>query len=136
MRVLKKGLYDRIKVGRDQMDICMLHFPDDTIFFCEVDVKNITVIKCFLRCFEVASGLKVNFRKSKVAGIVVQNIEIQRYSVILNCNLMELPFKYLRVLVGDNYRIKFFWNNMILKIKSKLTTWKENTYFLPVKSHC
>jgi len=46
----------------------MLQFANDTIFFCEDNVKNIT-IKCSLRCFELVSGLKVNFRKSKIASI-------------------------------------------------------------------
>jgi len=77
-----------------------------------------------LRYFELVSGLKVNFGKTKIAGIGVQNTEILRYSAILNCTKMKVPFKYLGVLVGDNHRKKVFWNDMILKIRSKLTTWK------------
>ena len=69
-------------------------------------MKNITTIKCTLRCFELVSGLKVNFRKSKIAGIGAQHTEILRYSAILNCNQMEVSFKYLGVPVGDNHRKK------------------------------
>jgi len=102
----------------------MLQFVDDTIFFCEDNVKNIITIKCVMRCFEIVCGLKVNFRKSRIEGISIQNTEIQRYFVILNCNQMDVPFKYLGVLMGDNHRKKILWNDMILKIKNKLTTWK------------
>ena len=87
-------------------------------------MKNITTIKCTLRCFELVSGLKVNFRKSKIAGIGAQHTKILRYSAILNCNQMEVPFKNLGVPVGDNHRKKVFWNDMIAKIKSKLSSWK------------
>jgi len=41
----------------------MLHFTDDTI--CEESVSNIFTIKTMLRVFDLASGLKVNFHKSK-----------------------------------------------------------------------
>jgi len=51
--------------------------------------------------------MKVNFRKSRITGIGVSNIKIQRYYAILNCNKMEVPFKYFGVLVGDNHRKKF-----------------------------
>jgi len=64
-------------------------------------VKNIITIKCALRCFELASGLNVNFRKSKIAGICVHNIDNQIYFKILNCNIMEVPFIYLGVPLGD-----------------------------------
>ena len=120
----QKGFYYGIKVGKDQVEVSMLQFVDDTIFFCKDNVKNITPIKCALRCFELVYGLKVKFRKSKIASIGVQNTEILRYSTILDCNKMEVPFKYLGVSMGDNHMIKVFWNDMILKIKSKLTTWK------------
>jgi len=62
-------------------------------------------------------GQEVNFRKSRTTGISVQNIEIQRYFAILNCNKMDVPFKCLGVPVDDNHRKKVFWNDMILKIK-------------------
>ena len=39
---------------------------------------------------------------------------------------MEVPFKYLGVPEGDNHRKKVFWNDMIAKIKSKLSSWKGN----------
>ena len=93
-------------MGKDQVKVSMLQFVDDTIFFCEDNVKNITKIKYTLRCFELVFGLKMNFRKSKNGGIGVQNTKILRYFVILNCNQMEAPFKYPRVPVGDNHRKK------------------------------
>ena len=37
---------------------------------------------------------------------------------------MKVSFKYFGVPVGDNHRKKVFWNDMISKIKSKLSSWK------------
>jgi len=54
-----------VKVGRAQTECCMLQFADDTLFMCEESVSNIFTIKTILRVFELASGRKVNFHKSK-----------------------------------------------------------------------
>jgi len=42
--------------------------PNDTLFICKINVKNIVVIKSILRCFKLASRLKVNLHKSRVWG--------------------------------------------------------------------
>jgi len=84
----------------------MLQFTDDTIFFCETNVKNITTIKCALRCFELASRLKVIFWKNKIAGIGLHTLQIHRFSEIFNCNIIPVVFKYLGVKIGDNHRRK------------------------------
>jgi len=60
-----KGLLEGIKVGKKQIPINMLQFADDTIFVCSPKPQNIVVIKSILRCFEIASRLKVNFHKRK-----------------------------------------------------------------------
>ena len=51
-----------------------------------------------LRCFELVSGLKVNFYKSKVVR------RIQRYASFLKCKIMTIPFGYLRMEVRGNPR--------------------------------
>jgi len=97
---------------------------DDTIFFCEESWSNVTIIKTILRGFELASGLKINFHKSKLAGINVQNQNLTWYSKILNCGQMSHPFKYLGLEVGGNPRKKSFWEPVLDKLKAKLSVWK------------
>ena len=48
-----------------------------------------------LNCFELSSRLKVNFMKSKIGGLGVEQIMIQRFATILNCEVMIIPFVYL-----------------------------------------
>jgi len=47
----------------------MLQYVDDIIFFCKDQVHNIVTIKIIMRCFELASELKVNLHKSSLGGI-------------------------------------------------------------------
>nr|KYP41640.1 hypothetical protein KK1_036963 [Cajanus cajan] len=56
-----------------QADISLLQYADDTMFFGEANLKNIIIIKSILRCFELISGLKVNFSKSRFGVTGVEN---------------------------------------------------------------
>jgi len=68
----KSNLLQGVKVGRHNVEVCMLQFADDTLFLCEDDYGNVIVIKAILRCYELASGLKIKFRKSNMVDINVE----------------------------------------------------------------
>ena len=70
------------------------------------------------------SGLKVNFHKSKLVGVNIDEYALNTYAKTLNCNSMRLPFQYLGVEVGENLRTKQFWEPVVKKIEAKLTAWK------------
>ncbi|XP_068466211.1 uncharacterized protein [Phaseolus vulgaris] len=87
-------------------------------------VSNVVTLKAILRGFEVASGLKINFHKSRIAGINVHRNNILYYLRTLNCAEMTVPFKYLGLEVGGNLRSKKFWEPVIDKLESRLSTWR------------
>ena len=123
-QALRKEVLRSVKVGRNKIECCLLQFADDTLFLCEDSFNNIFVIKAILRSYEIVSGLKVNFHKSKVAGVNIDEYAISTYAKTLNCNTMRLPFQYLRVEVGGNPRKKQLWEPIVKKIEDRLTTWK------------
>lgn len=89
------------KVGLDEsVEVALLQFADDTIFMGEASIQNIFAVKSILRCFELVSGLKVNFCKSKIAGICVENNWLASSASILLCQQMNIPFIYLGMPVG------------------------------------
>ena len=51
----------------------ILQYADDTIFMGEATLSNMVTIKCMLRCFQIVSGLKVNFFKSRFGTIGVSD---------------------------------------------------------------
>ena len=59
----RKGLIEGVNVGRNEIIVSMLQYADDTMFICKASLKNVLTIKSLLRCFEFASGLKVNLHK-------------------------------------------------------------------------
>ena len=61
---MEKNMYKAFQVGSKKVQISILQFADDTIFFGEANMENVKTIKAILRSFELASGLKINFAKS------------------------------------------------------------------------
>jgi len=87
-------------------------------------MKSGCVWESILRGFELASGLKINFHKSKVAGINVLTSNMDCYTKTLNCEQMSVPFSYLGLEVGGNPRKEKFWEPVLNKLKSRLSVWK------------
>ncbi len=53
---LKARLLTGLKFGRDEIELSILQFADDTVFLCEDSYNNVVTLKAILRGFEVASG--------------------------------------------------------------------------------
>jgi len=65
----EKNLFDGFKVDRNNVEISILQFADDTVFFGSASMANVRVIKVILRSFELVSGLKINFVKRSFGAI-------------------------------------------------------------------
>ncbi|KAL4578043.1 hypothetical protein LXL04_014158 [Taraxacum kok-saghyz] len=108
--VCDKGVFKGFKVPRENFTVSHIFYADDALFIGEWNEQNIKNLARILRCFHVASGLKVNFNKSRATP--------------LGCEPSSLPFTYLGVPVGANMNLKKFWKPVIDKFQSKLSSWK------------
>ncbi|XP_057440482.1 uncharacterized protein LOC130732451 [Lotus japonicus] len=107
------------------IDVSLLQFADDTIFIGEASIQNLVVLKSILRCFELCSGLKVNFHKSKLATVAVGVGVASQFVSFLNCKVMDIPFVYLGIPVGARPSCQRMWEPVINKIKNRLSSWKQ-----------
>lgn len=89
-------------VGREGVCISHLQFADDTILFYNNDPEEMANIKRILRCFQLMSGLKINFSKSSLCGVNVPSEEAVSVARIMGCKLEKLPIKYLGLPLGAN----------------------------------
>ena len=120
----EKKLIDNLEVGKDKVKVNMLQYADDTLFICEANTKSVFNIKVILQCFQLSSGLRVNFLKSRIGGTGVDHFLLQRFAVILNCDTMVSPFVYLGLPVGGTHKRDAFWNEVIEKVQVRLSRWK------------
>jgi len=77
----RKNMLRGVKVGKNEVECCMFQFADDTLFMCEDSFSNIFTIKVILRCYELVSSLRINFYKSKLAGINVDRTKKKPFKV-------------------------------------------------------
>lgn len=113
----EKALYCGIKIPKEGPTISHIFYADDTIFFGEWDNMNLKNLARILTCFQVSSGLKVNFSKSRVFGICTSSLEVKRRAHTLGCLDGVLSSTYL----GANMGLKRNWLPIIEKFQLKLS---------------
>lgn len=118
------GLIKGVVIGARRVSVTYLQFADDTVVFCEAEEHEILNIKRILRCFEVLSGLQINFHKRKVCGVGVQLEVLADFADKLNCLGQNLPFTYLGLPLGASPKKKHTWLPVINNFKSKLASWR------------
>lgn len=97
------GLFEGYSVNGGEV-VKLLQFADDTMVIWKRSWKNLWVIKLIFRGFELLLGLKLNYFKSKVIGVNVEESVLEAASQFLCCKREKHPFKFLGIQVGINPR--------------------------------
>ncbi|GJR52184.1 RNA-directed DNA polymerase, eukaryota [Tanacetum coccineum] len=119
-----KGIFKGVQVSPHSTPITHLQFADDALFLGEWSELNVMNLIRILRCFNMASGLKINLSKSKVLGVGVNPEEVSRLAQKINCMEDKLPFTYLGLPIGSSMRNVENWNPIIQKFHNRLSDWK------------
>jgi hypothetical protein len=104
--------------------ITHIQYADDTILMVEDDEESIINLKFILYCFEWLSGLKINYHKSEAYIFGMDLDDKTRIANMLNCQLGELPIKYLGVPISDVKLGKVAFADLIEKIAKRIPPWK------------
>ncbi|GKC55651.1 putative RNA-directed DNA polymerase [Tanacetum coccineum] len=70
----------------------------------QISIFNAMNLILILKCFENASGLKINLSKSKIYRVGVQCNEVEEIASSLGCDHGSIPFMYLGLPVGKRMR--------------------------------
>ncbi|GMI63974.1 hypothetical protein HRI_000066700 [Hibiscus trionum] len=109
-KAVSSGYFTRVRIGDNDMLISHLQFADDLIVFrgeSETEIKNLVRI---LRGFEIASGLKLNLKKSKIIGINVDHSVVEKWASTIHYKIETLPCKYLGLPLGNTSNLKTLWS--------------------------
>ncbi|GJT05893.1 hypothetical protein Tco_0840355 [Tanacetum coccineum] len=106
----------------------LIYFMRMTPFFMgEWSDNNLRGIINILKCFHLASGLQINIHKSQILGVGVPRSRVENMASSLGCTIMENKFRYLGVMVGAGMTRHKAWDDVILKLQSRLSKWKAKT---------
>ncbi|GJU36550.1 RNA-directed DNA polymerase, eukaryota [Tanacetum coccineum] len=93
-KVMNAGMF----VGNpldNSVTVSHLFDADDAIFVGKWDTSNINTILKVLKCFHMASGLKINLHKSKLMVIGVHSEEVEIAARYMGCATFSTPFTHL-----------------------------------------
>nr|GEW70822.1 retrovirus-related Pol polyprotein from transposon TNT 1-94 [Tanacetum cinerariifolium] len=79
-------------------------FFHDVVKMREWSRENASRRMNILKCFKEVSELKINLRKSKVYGVSVDSMELDRMATFMRCGVREFSFTYLGLPIGVNMR--------------------------------
>nr|GFA74107.1 RNA-directed DNA polymerase, eukaryota [Tanacetum cinerariifolium] len=123
---MNAGLFTGIPLD-NSLTISHLFYADDAIFIGKWDSSNLKIILKVLKCFHMASGLKININKSKLIGYGVHSNEVETAARYIGCVTFVAPFSHLVVKVGGRMERINSWNDVVSKVTSWLSKWKIKT---------
>lgn len=88
-------LIDGIFILDSLSDLSLLQFVDDTLIFIPTELEKLQNLKRVLCCFELISGLKINFSKSSMVGLQVSTGFLSPGAECMGCKTDSPPIKYL-----------------------------------------
>ena len=82
-----EGLVPHLKEG----GLTHLRYADDTIIFLDNSETNFEILKFLLLCYESMSGMKINYSKSAVFAIGIEQDELVRIAAVFGCKVGPFP---------------------------------------------
>lgn len=97
----QKGLLHQPIPYHDK-DYPIVQYADDTLLIVPADDDQLLALKSMLLLFSQSTGLKVNYHKSSMLPINVDNVELTRLPEVFGCQVGSLPFTYFGLPVGTS----------------------------------
>ncbi|KAK2662676.1 hypothetical protein Ddye_001250 [Dipteronia dyeriana] len=126
VKAREQGLIRGISFQNDVVHLTHLQFVDDTLLFIDPSLDYLLNSKCILRCFEVISGLKINFHKSCLVKIGRKSHDEVDWAGFFRYVSSNLPMTYLGLPVGGNMEREVLWHPVLKKVEDRLTPWKRS----------
>ncbi|KAE8721063.1 hypothetical protein F3Y22_tig00017366pilonHSYRG00007 [Hibiscus syriacus] len=118
------GLCGGIGVGSENVEISYIQFADDLLIFSAANENSLKNFNRVLKIFELAAGLKLNMKKTKIFGINVDESRVIRWVDSINCGWASFLSTYLGLSLGHKKNSSALWKPVLDKIYSRLQGWK------------
>ena len=86
-KLVSQNMVECMEVGREKVKVSHLQFADDILFFIKENENNIRTLYSTLKIFSGVSRLKINFGKSTLLGINLQEDEVVHLADLVECSV-------------------------------------------------
>uniref|UniRef100_A0A251V012 Putative RNA-directed DNA polymerase, eukaryota n=1 Tax=Helianthus annuus TaxID=4232 RepID=A0A251V012_HELAN len=121
------GKFSGIRLPNGGPVVSHLFYADDAIIVGNWSEDNVRVITRILRVFYACSGLKINFFKSHLFGVGVEDEALSLMASRVGCLVGEAPFNYLGIPLGANMNRVKNWDPIVKIFKGRLSSWKASS---------
>jgi hypothetical protein len=105
--------------------VVSLQYADDTILFVDKYEEKAENLKWVLNYFDLMSGMRVNYYKSEVVSInIEQREEIDSFARIFGCSMGEFPIKYLGIPLHHSKLRREDLQSLVDKIIKRIAGWR------------
>lgn len=111
-------------MGRDSVHVSLMQFADDTLLFCKDKKEMLKILFETIKAFQWLSEMKINWEKSSLSGVNIEDQRDEQTAKNLNCKAEKLPILYLGLPLGGNPKNADFLSPVQERIFKKLDRWK------------
>ncbi|XP_050238489.1 uncharacterized protein LOC126687979 [Mercurialis annua] len=123
-KAISRGFIDGIQIEGYTNPVLLLQFADDTLVFILNDLEKVRNLRRILHCFELISGLEINFHKSSITGINMDDYSMSLAADILSCKIEHFPITYLGLPLSIKKLNVEQWDPIIHSFSTQLSSWR------------
>jgi hypothetical protein len=109
--------------NRGSNDFPVVQYVDDTIITLQAELDQLNILKDILEEYTAFTGLKVNFYKSSLVPINLQQEESEDLANLIGCTIDQMPFTYLGLPIGGTKPIIRDFSPLSNRVERRLTTY-------------
>lgn len=104
--------------------VMSLQYANDTIIFLEKDTKRARNLKDILSYFQMMSGMRINYNKSEIVPLNLEDSDLLEISNIFGCPAGAFPIRYLGIPLHYQKLRREDLQPLVDKILKKLAGWR------------
>ena len=121
---VKDGDIRGIQIGNGVQSVTHLQFVDDSLFFCQANVRNCQALKDVFDVYEYYSGQKINLAKSMITfGSKINGVIQNRLKNVLGIQIHGGGGKYLGLPEQFGRKKGEMFNYIIERVKKRTSSW-------------
>ncbi|KAK1319835.1 hypothetical protein QJS10_CPB04g01254 [Acorus calamus] len=97
-----------------------LQYADDTMFFAVPSIEVVAGFRIILHYFTLVSGLSINWAKSSIITVNVEQQKAAELAALLGCKIQTLPNKHLGLPLVTRRLLRRDWTPVIERIQRRL----------------